>query len=259
LWQTLGAHDFKVGDKWYFSFAGGSRDAKVIIADEGGAIFLAKENKQSFAITISFINSSTIDLYFPDEKKIEMNLLSNGYYSPKSRKSTSIILSKNKLSKEEVSDLGKLFLNKHLSLKDGSILYLPLPTNWKPKYMKNKTNFLKFDIYNCDKLKGVCKGTSDIGDDIVFLTISISNRDFKNKVSRGITVSLEFDDEKYYKHYEYEASYYPAISSKLIRNAKLPSSFIGKVFTYSLGRGDLPMEIFFDVKEEEIVRLLSKK
>ena len=150
----------------------------------------------------------------------------------------------------------KLYLNKYLTIKEGSIVFLPLTPELK-RVLKTNKDFLKIKIDECSEKLGECDGTYKVTEDnAVYLFIYF---DKKSKNDKDVRFDIEIYTKK--DHLEPSALYYSFIphNNSLLKKLNLPSSIIGKLYLFHEGHGVMPMKIYIDVEEKIISNILKRE
>lgn len=152
----------------------------------------------------------------------------------------------------------KLYLNKYLTLKEGSIVYLPLTPEFK-RILKTDKDYLKIKIDGCSTKKGYCDGAyEDNKDNAVYLFIDVDKKS-KNRADKDLRIDIDVYTKK--DHLELNAFYEVFISKNknLLKKLKLPSSIIGKLYFFHQGDGIMPMAIYIDVEKKIILNIFERE
>ena len=154
---------------------------------------------------------------------------------------------------------GELKINEDLTLKEGIKIYLPLPTYWEPKEMKQKADFLQFRVYKCDKFNEVCYAESvkQWYGEHIFFKIDIVQKKAKKNRGKGIFINLSPSTKEFKEMYY--ADFHPAVEDELVSYMGFPSSCFGKVFRFKSGTSLMPHTVFINMDKNIVQTYIDKQ
>jgi len=243
------AHDFKVGDIWYYNADEYSLKLNIVKLTEKDVFFIGKHRNKDLDLRFSFKTDKTLESNIKGNKNCIFDFISKEYISP----SCNATLSKNKIK------LNELYINDFLTIQRGTELYFPIPKDLK--YLRKNYDLMKFKFEYCKKLQGNCTAFIDFGDDRLVLTIYTPTIDVHNQYEKGFVLSLDIvSDNSDFRisDYYYDVGRYlygTQYDNYFFTNANVKQK--GRIFTSYVTRNSAEF-VWFDLDKDEIIELISK-